>query len=86
MANRHASTSARLGLAGIELDDEVGFHHDRIWYIRELRNASEADGHLIVIRFEIVWHVALGALHGFQHEDEAARLFAHFDDIALAQR
>src|SRR5690606_7007449 len=47
-------------------------------------NADELRRHLLMIDFDVVRHVALGALHGFENNGELLRFRAHLNHITLA--
>src|SRR5262249_41351804 len=56
--------------ARIEFDDQMRLHLHRERHVREARHALKLRGHLGVIGLDIVGHVALGKLRGFQHMRE----------------
>ena len=58
-----ANNSAR-----VEFDDQARLHLHRIGHVGQLRRAQEFGGHLAVIDFDVIRHVAFGALRRFQHQ------------------
>ena len=57
---------------GVVFHDQVRFHMHRIGHVAEAGGAHEGRGHLGMVDFQVVRHVALGELHGFEHDARAA--------------
>src|SRR5581483_8480399 len=72
-------------LARIEFDDQMRLHLNRERHVRECRDANEFCGHLAVVDFEEIRHVALGELAGFEHVGELLGGFLDLDEVADLQ-
>src|SRR5579884_3539794 len=70
-------------LAGIELDDEVGFHRDRIGHVGELGCTDEAAAHAVVVDLDVIRDVPLARPRRFQHEDHFLGLLLQLDRVAV---
>src|SRR6266404_2145 len=71
------------GLARIELDDEVGVDRHWIGDVGELGCAHEPALHSIGVDLEIIGHVALARLHGFEHDHHLLGLAAQLDRVVV---
>src|SRR4029078_2205284 len=77
-----SGSGAETKLPRVEFDHEVRFHLDRIRDVGEGCNTRQRDRHLVVIGVDVVRHVALGALDGFEYESQLLGLLFDLDHIA----
>src|SRR5262249_26015936 len=68
-ARQAAGMQGKLGRsAAVELDHQVGLHLHGERNLAEAWNAHELGGHLVVVRLDVVGHVALGTLDRLQEQ------------------
>src|SRR4051812_43961533 len=68
--------------ARIEFDDQMRLHLHRERHVGECGDADELRGHLGMIDLDVVGHVALAKLVGFEHEGELLGGFLDLDEVA----
>ena len=67
----------------VEFDDEVRFHVNSERHIGQARTTYECRGHFVVVCFDVIRHVTLSQLGGFEDNCELFGAITHFDHVTL---